>query len=91
MTVKTGINTVLDEIKRVIGNNGTCVVSFKTRDEKSSSNGIQVRERWGEKIRYYFVDFDMCEIIIKSHQLNIIKVERSRFRKTEFVNFYLTE
>ena len=90
MTDKQGIITVLKEIKRVLENKGTCVVSFKTRDSISSENGTQIRDRWGEQIKYYFTDKKLCTNIIKKSDLTISNITKSKFKNVEFINFYLT-
>jgi hypothetical protein len=82
--------TVLEEMKRILNDNGTCIVSFKISDSVSSENGRQVRERWDEQIEYYFTDRKISENIIQTAGFNILNTKRTQFGDTEFISFYLT-
>lgn len=89
MTDKQGMITVLENIKRILNANGTCIVSFKVSDSVSSENGRQIRERWNEKIEYYFTNKTMSKNIVQDSGFNISNIKRSCFGDSKFINLYL--
>jgi len=78
----------LQEFKRVLNPSGVLSVSFKLSDHHSSKNGEQVRERYGSKIDYYFVDDDKAVQIVDEAGFNVFEVNKSGFEETEFINIW---
>lgn len=88
MTGKAGMEATLNEFRRVMTDNGVGVVSFKLEDGKSDDNGRQMRKRWGEKVKYYFVDEGIVNGMMDSASLNPVETDRSEFKHNVFLNVW---
>lgn len=88
MTDIAGMEATLNEFKRVMSDNGVGVVSFKLEDGQSGDNGSQIRERWGEKVEYYFVDESIVNDMMDSASLNSVETDRSEFKDNVFLNVW---
>lgn len=86
MNDRDGILKSLKEISRVLGDFGVCYLSFKIKDGQSSENGIQIRQRWGENIRYYFVDGKLATDLIEEIDMMITRTWNTEFGDSKFLN-----